>query len=424
MKMKKLYLDSETADVLFVFSDGTDDERELVPAHKSLLAVGSKVFHAMFYGSLKESGDITIVDASAAAFKEFLQFFYLARVNLTMENISDVMNLGEKYDVPVCQLLCEKFLKDMLSDGNVCIAYNLALLFDFHELRKLCEAKISANTEIIFQSSAFLECSPLVLRHILALNILTCTETELFHACVAWLRAATKQEEVTRELCHHYLGDLFYDIRFGSMTIEEFAALSPEYGHLFSFDEYQDIIQLIVSKDFQSKYFKNPPRQVQWNSDTVIECNRTINDPGDNGTIYIRYSETTTFSTNALLVLGELVFAPLYLRKELPTEIAICEISNKGISKIICIENTNLHTVYIGNYVLSLTKPLLIRPGFKYKIHFDRGFTNSKGRKLKSEVHMDSDIIIQFTGSAGPIAVLKFNPIPFESTYHEHMMQQ
>lgn len=59
-------------------------------AHKNLLANTSDVFDAMFYGDLKETGDISIVDASDAAFEEFLQYFYQCKVKLTAKNIAEV----------------------------------------------------------------------------------------------------------------------------------------------------------------------------------------------------------------------------------------------------------------------------------------------------------------------------------------------
>lgn len=73
---KKMYLDSDIADVYFV-CDSEDGGFKRIPAHKSVLAAASKVFKVMFYGELKEEGDIKVCNVTAAAFEEFLQFFYL-----------------------------------------------------------------------------------------------------------------------------------------------------------------------------------------------------------------------------------------------------------------------------------------------------------------------------------------------------------
>lgn len=89
-----LYHDSKTADVHFTFESSSNDGIETrITAHKSLLAATSDVFGAMLYGELKETGDIPVIDASDAAFKEFLQYFYQRKVKLTAENVAEVKKI-------------------------------------------------------------------------------------------------------------------------------------------------------------------------------------------------------------------------------------------------------------------------------------------------------------------------------------------
>lgn len=90
-----LYLNSKIADVYFGFDIDTDNPKRVL-AHKSILSVLSPVFDTMFYDSLPEQGDIPIVDASAEAFEDFLQFFYICKVQLRSKNVADVMNLCKK----------------------------------------------------------------------------------------------------------------------------------------------------------------------------------------------------------------------------------------------------------------------------------------------------------------------------------------
>lgn len=51
------------------------------------------------------------------------------------------------------------------------------------------------------------------------------------------------------------------------MKIDEFAP----YGGLFTDEEYTDIIQMIGSKEYESKLFKMTPRMAKLR---LIECNR------------------------------------------------------------------------------------------------------------------------------------------------------
>lgn len=156
MGKNKFYLDEESADVHFLFDNGNGNITS-VAAHKVLLASGSIVFYAMFYGVLKENGDVKIVDASEGKFKEFLQFFYrrMKGITLTMENIDGVMYLGHKYQVPKCIAKCVEFLKSILNVDNVFTGLELGILFDQEELKNSCSEIIKMNTVKVFQTSGF-----------------------------------------------------------------------------------------------------------------------------------------------------------------------------------------------------------------------------------------------------------------------------
>lgn len=157
---------------------------ERYPSHKCVLASGSDVFHAMFYGPMKEEGDIKIVDASVAAFFEFLQFFYCSSVDLSMENVGDVLNLGKKYEIDECVQLCTRLMCQQLKPKNVFEVYALAVLHEQHDLVEMCEKIFRAKSTAVFKSSGFLKCSKNVLSNILNNDVLTCSETEVFKACM------------------------------------------------------------------------------------------------------------------------------------------------------------------------------------------------------------------------------------------------
>lgn len=238
--IKKLYGDEKTADVHFTFKS-----KERVPAHKYLLAAASDVFDAMFYGPVKEKGDVEIDDASAVGFMEFLRFFYFNQIKLTMANIGDVLNLGQKYDINECVNLCLRFLIENLTIDNVLEVFSLAILFEQDDLREKCEDFIEYNTEEILQTTNFLECDRQVLNHILKLRSLSCSETVVFEAVMSWVKVASKQEELTKDIVETHLGDLFHEIRFRSMCYDEFVDLLPSYGKLFTGDEYREILQMV-----------------------------------------------------------------------------------------------------------------------------------------------------------------------------------
>ncbi|XP_055306282.1 BTB/POZ domain-containing protein 3-like [Sitodiplosis mosellana] len=254
--VKNLYLDDSTADVYFVF----ESEGIRVAAHKAMLSVASDVFKKMFYGDLPEKGDVKISDTTAKAFKVFLQFFYLSEVKLLKEDVAEVMGLGHKYNVAKCTQICVDFLKTTLNIDNVCRSLGLAILYDLDDFKQSCEEKIAQNTSAVFKSQGFLGSPRSVLANILKIDTLICREKDIFEACMAWTKHASKQNDLTKQIVKAQLGDIFYDIRFGSMTFDEFGAFSLAYGTIFAPDEYREIVHMISCPGFESKLFNNSPR--------------------------------------------------------------------------------------------------------------------------------------------------------------------
>lgn len=351
---KLLYLDAETADVHF--SLGSDR----IAAHKNLLAAASDVFKRMFYGPMKEKGDVTINGVCAAAFKEFLQFFYIDRVKLTIENVAEVMQLGDKYNVAKCIDLCVKFLKNALTFDNICTGLSLAILYDHNELLKFCEKRIIENTSAVFKSAAFLECDQQVLRYILDMNLFSCPEAEVFEACMLWVKTTSKQDKLTKEIVQTHFGDLFYTIRFASMKIKDIANLTDPYGFLFTFDEYREIIQMIELPAFKPQFFTAIQRQIPWNEETIVKCDRTILNRPNTFPKSMRRVEATAFSTSEPILLGSIICASLLDHRDkksqrssskLLVDVTIVEISG---ADVIDIDNDRDDEVFFDEYKSSV----------------------------------------------------------------------
>lgn len=259
------YLNRRNCDVFFVFhANGRIVEK--VPAHKSILAVISTVFDDLFYGATPATeGDINVHDTTADVFKEFLQFFYRATVKLSARNFFSVMQLVAKYGIEDCVLdACSELCEITITLDNICWGYELAILFEHAELQQFCMRFIGENAQKIFESSSFLHCEPNVLHHIIALDALDCDELTVFDGCLAWARNACHRERIddtNMQNLRQQLGDIFYEIRFGYMKVEDFYKRYCLYKGLFSLDEFEDIICMIALKGkHQSHLFNTKPR--------------------------------------------------------------------------------------------------------------------------------------------------------------------
>lgn len=236
----KLFENQRSCDIVFVFDGG-----EHVKAHKILLAAYSDVFDEMLHGSAKELGYINIRDVSAATFKSFLEYFYFGRTraNLDGVNVAELLYLGEKYNVEQCVTDCVEFLLRILDVENAMTALYLAILYQQRNLMSRCEHLIYTYNERIFSSHAFQASSLIVLEHILSMAVHSCTEADLFKACMAWIQTKNGADAVlTMEMVEATVGDLVHkNICYGSMSVTELWNLHLNYDAVISVEDFFEI---------------------------------------------------------------------------------------------------------------------------------------------------------------------------------------
>ncbi|XP_031637915.1 BTB/POZ domain-containing protein 6-B-like [Contarinia nasturtii] len=406
---EKLYLDERTADVFFIF-ESTTENVEKVPGHKYILSSISEKFDAMFYGPNKTDSDVIMdnTPVSSEAFKQFLQFFYRHTVNLSMEHVAEVMDLSKEHMLHDCITACIDLCKESLSTDNICLGYELAILFEQEDLKKFCEEKINEHPTEFFQSNGFLLCQPNLLRYILQLGSFKCDESLIFDGCMAWAKAACIQKGLYENDMHNIrseLGDLFYEIRFGDMTLEMFNARVDLYEGLFSMEEFRDIIRMIGSKDYQPPKFNRNlrNRKPKQPIEKQLLCDRI--DRSEIGlTEYRKNCVPTVFSTNRLLYLKDIYCGTLF--DETNTH-AVCtmqvgeliDVFEEFRSVNYCCQ-INLNSV--SETKIELPTPVVIKPDAIYGIVLQIGLNHKHGHKyrsclkLKHDVQLDDGIAIRF----------------------------
>lgn len=405
---ENLYLNTDEADVWFV----TDGER--IPGHKLILTAISPWFKTMFCGALPEEGDVDMSEnATAAEFKEFLQFFYLYDVKLTLANIQGVLNLAKQSMVEDFVVECEHFLMDKLTIDKMCWGYQLAVFYETKQLQLFCERAISINAVKIFRSDSFLEANYETVHRILKLNTLLCKEKCVFDACIAWAQAACRRNEQDPSDEQHLrtqLKDLLYEIRFISMTDGEFGTLLHQFSEMFSKEETQEIIFIrsrvggFRPKLFNpmSRLFKNDTDESDW-----LTCNRFISfETGiEDAAFRIKRLELTTFSSSRPLLLRGFLYGSRF------GNIRITVVEKREDDYILPIfENTRQmdydseSTTDNGTAKAKLHMPIIIEPNVKYQIQLElehpRGYKRSM---LKQEIDLGHGITIQFHPSEGEV---------------------
>lgn len=401
----ELYHDSKSADVHFTFgSNATGGTEAQMPAHKNLLAAGSKVFKAMFYGDLKETGNVRVVDTSDAAFKEFLQYFYRRQIKLSAEHIVEVMYLGQKYNVPKCIEDCVEFFKQTVNNKVVCSGLYCAILYDQIGLLESCVLQVMANTAAVFEAADFSTCDRRVLDYILTMDFLSCSEVEVFEACMAWAKAKSEQNVLSKEIVDAQLGDTYYKIRFASMTIQQLCALQEKYDSVLSSD-FITITKIIAGPKFRTDRFVTTTRQFKRNTNAVIKAER------EPLSLFFDSYECLNlkpkFSTNVPLILDSFVCLAVFveydcdvnvdLRWNMSVGVTITETpgSDSKTEKVLCHMDAVLK---FDETHIALPQPILIRPGFLYSICFG-AFANGyafRAKLFKQKLRLEPDIIVKF----------------------------
>ena len=256
------------SDVKFVAanSNGESESKQVIPAHKFILAIGSPVFEAMFYGELAETKDtIELPDCDNESLLELFRYMYSDEVNLSGSNVMGVLYLAKKYIVPSLTDKCTEYLREKLDPSNVFIILPYSLKYEEKALEDRCWKVIENHTEASMKSEGFETIERSLLEAIVARDSLTIEEVALFKAVDGW---ATKQCEkqslaIEGKIKRRILGEeVIKAIRFPVMTAEEFADVVLDTNILHP-NEITSLFKFFNSASPSPVAFSNTLRHVQ-----------------------------------------------------------------------------------------------------------------------------------------------------------------
>ena len=236
------------SDVKFVVrkSDGESESKQAIPAHKLMLAIGSPVFEAMFYGELAETSDsIELPDCEYESLLELFRYLYSDEVNLSGSNVMEMLYLAKKYMVPSLAVKCTEYLQDHLDPSNVFNILQFARKYDEEQLVDRCWEEIDKQTEASVKSDGFAMIDKPLLEELVERDTLEIPEVELFKGVVQW----AEKEVVRRGIVadgqekRNVIGErIIKAIRFPIMKQEEFAAVVTD-SRILSYDEVSNLIK-------------------------------------------------------------------------------------------------------------------------------------------------------------------------------------
>ncbi|XP_063877730.1 BTB/POZ domain-containing protein 6-B-like [Scylla paramamosain] len=248
------------ADVHFVVGQPGSTQR--IPAHKYVLAVGSSVFYAMFYGGLKSEEEVQVPDVEPSAFLTLLRYLYCDEIRLEPDTVLATLYAAKKYLVPHLAQQCVKFLEVSLTARNACLLLSQSRLFEEPELMTRCWEVIDAQAEMALQSDGFVDIDFPTLMSVLSRETLNCREIVLFDAALNWAEAeCVRQElELNPENKRKVLGQAMNLIRIPCMELAEFANGAAQSG-ILTLQETTDLFLHFTARNKPSVSYPIKPRQ-------------------------------------------------------------------------------------------------------------------------------------------------------------------
>lgn len=239
--LKNVYLKEEAADVHFNFPNEQPPAR--VPAHKLILANQSPVFMQMFFGPLKEGDQVKIVDSTSVVFKQFLRPFYDHELQITFENVIQIMYLVDKYNAVKCGNQCEREVCNQLNMDNVFVICELAMKYSWNMAIIAYNVFVAKAPRELFRSEPFLQCDRKIVEDLLTQKPL---KYHILKAAMKWAEANFRQENIGTEPKDTDLRDQFADcwdgIPFATMKVKDFIRFEAKYP-VFTFEEYKMVIR-------------------------------------------------------------------------------------------------------------------------------------------------------------------------------------
>ncbi|XP_017542968.1 BTB/POZ domain-containing protein 6-A [Pygocentrus nattereri] len=237
----QMFNNEHMADVHFVV--GPPGSSKKVPAHKYVLAVGSSVFCAMFYGDLAEGDtEIHIPDVEPTAFLILLKYLYSDEIELEADTVLATLYAAKKYLVSPLARACVHFLETGLEARNACVLLWQSRLFDEPELTRRCWEVIDAQAEVALRSEGFCQIDPATLESVLSRDTLNIKEASVLQAVLNWAESECRRRGLnpTPQNKRSALGKALYLLRLPAMSLEEFAN-GPAHSEILTLEETRDL---------------------------------------------------------------------------------------------------------------------------------------------------------------------------------------
>ena len=155
-------------------------------------------------------------------FSFIYSFLYTDEIDLENGDVYNLLNLADKYNVPLLLRSVVQFLIRTLNVDNACKAFDVGFGRNLHNLTDAALDFICINASQCLRSETFFELDIEEITKISSSEGLSCTEEELFEALdlLAEKLCEAYREENTDENKRKIMDQAFYNVRFPLMEYD------------------------------------------------------------------------------------------------------------------------------------------------------------------------------------------------------------
>ncbi|XP_028924934.1 kelch-like protein 30 isoform X2 [Ornithorhynchus anatinus] len=161
------------------------------PCHRSILALCSHYFHAMFAGDFVESisARVEIKDVDAAVVGELLDFAYTGKLTINQGNVEGLIRTANRLQFPTVLKVCCRYLQQQVDATNCLGICEFGELHGCPEVSSKARAFLQENFEDVSQEEEFLLLPKERLALCLSDDLLQVREEQsLVEAVLRWVR--------------------------------------------------------------------------------------------------------------------------------------------------------------------------------------------------------------------------------------------
>lgn len=161
------------------------------PCHRSVLALCSHYFHAMFSGDFAESiaARVELKEVDSSALEMLLDFAYTGKVTINQGNVEGLMRTASQLHFPTIQKVCSRYLRQQMDATNCLGICEFGESHGCPEVSSKAWAFLQENFEAVSQQEEFLQLSKERLATYLSNKQLQVQEEQsLAEAVLRWVR--------------------------------------------------------------------------------------------------------------------------------------------------------------------------------------------------------------------------------------------